>query len=313
MQYPKLLLPIFWFATHGICYGKPADQTMVTTTRPGNSQITPRAEKHPCSWQGADPDQGMTEDVCICGTRTVPLLTRPSAAAITESCDYKKVPGPSATDPEVIPTSTYTQGCEVCTLVGGIADLADCSRGSFCPNVQVWLSNNTIRIGNLENDPAQLRETVLKGLDAKCSREDLKCDTTTSFQITGDDVLPGTINEVEELGVKFTIEDNYAKSVTDMGRLLAVGVAAWEKAASHNCQDIKYELRENADASCPKGPVKRDGLTWHLTKREPVECQDCEGGGGEGMPEQLCGYTARVCSAPNLISKSLLPKLWECH
>ena len=95
----------------------------LTTSSPSSS-ITPTPS---CTLQNEDPDQGIAGRGCICGSTTLPLLTVPSATDPAQSCAYTAIPTTTGTNPVSILSTTYTNGCQACTLVGGIADTPTCT------------------------------------------------------------------------------------------------------------------------------------------------------------------------------------------
>ena len=105
-------------------YGCPT--TSITSTPAPTSTLT-------CILQNEDPDQGINNRGCICGSTTLPLLTVPSATNVDQSCAYTALPSTAGVaNPITIATTTYTSACQVCTLVGGIADIPTCTAIAGC-------------------------------------------------------------------------------------------------------------------------------------------------------------------------------------
>ena len=85
-----------------------------------------------CTLQKDDPDQGINNPGCICGSTTLPLLTVASATDMDQSCSYTAMPTTTGANPITIPTQTYTSNGQACTIVGGIADAPTCTSVNGC-------------------------------------------------------------------------------------------------------------------------------------------------------------------------------------
>ena len=105
-----------------------------TTSAPSAPSSTTLAPPPSCTLQNEDPDQGIFTQGCICGSTTLPLLNLTSATADAQSCAYTALPTTTEVNPITILTSTYTSECQVCTLIGGIADTPTCATITGCQN-----------------------------------------------------------------------------------------------------------------------------------------------------------------------------------
>lgn len=284
--------------------------TMTSMTASVTPSVTQSSPLPSCSLQNEDPDQGIYDMGCICdSTTTLPLLTIPSATDMSQSCSYTALPS-SASNPITIPTNTWTTNCEACTLVGGIADSATCTSVSDCtptaaptPPFRVWLSNNSIPIGDAtnDNDGKDLRTDLYDGLKGNCPDDDQQCDTTTTVDIHE---IPSVVDAgVEFIKLTFTFQDSNYTSTDNRDRMLAAAVSLWQKGASKSCQEVEYEYpADMTESGCGAGPVKREKIQTprkeldKLKERSPI-CENCDN------PEMECKYTASVCAAPDHISK----------
>ncbi|KAF2728871.1 hypothetical protein EJ04DRAFT_590334 [Polyplosphaeria fusca] len=102
------------------------------TTPSPPTTLPPRAAPS-CTLQNLDPDHGINQRACICGAfTTLPLLTVPHATNPSQSCAYTALPNSTLPNPISIETQTWTENCEACTLVGGIADAPTCTSVTGC-------------------------------------------------------------------------------------------------------------------------------------------------------------------------------------
>ena len=100
-----------------------------TTSAPSSTTPTPTPS---CTLQNEDPDQGIVAQGCICGSTTLQVLNVTSATDPAQSCAYTAIPTTTGVNPITILSSTYTSECQVCTLVGGIADTPTCTTITGC-------------------------------------------------------------------------------------------------------------------------------------------------------------------------------------
>lgn len=110
-------------------YGCPTAAAASSTTPTPTPTPTPS-----CTLQNEDPDQGIFTQGCICGSTTLSLLNVTSATDPAQSCAYTALPTTTGVNPITILSSTYTSECQVCTLIGGIADTPTCSTITGCEN-----------------------------------------------------------------------------------------------------------------------------------------------------------------------------------
>ncbi|KAL8968709.1 MAG: hypothetical protein Q9183_002335 [Haloplaca sp. 2 TL-2023] len=89
-----------------------------------------------CSYQGAQPGQGIFVGGCVCGSTTLPLITLESVSDFRQSCSYTALPTTSAPNPRSTASTTWSDNCEICTLVGGIADSPSCTSVEGCTKTQ---------------------------------------------------------------------------------------------------------------------------------------------------------------------------------
>ena len=298
------------------------------TTSASAHRTSPKATPKPsCDLQNEDPDQGINARGCICGTKTLPLLTLHSAADESQSCSYTAFPSSKVQDPISIETQYYTHNCQACTLVGGIADMAKCTSVAKCKptltakpasktsapaakgTFTVWLSNNSVPIGdeNDKNKGADLRTTMFSKLQALCPNGASECDSTKNAAI---DNIPTVVddNPMDET-LAFTIQDSAYDSTDNRDRMLAAAVATWQQATAKSCKEVTYEADADqaASAGCGQGPVKRDlrelARLGAVKKRELDTRAECQGTAECIPPPKKCTYTATVCSSPDHISK----------
>ncbi|KAF1969178.1 hypothetical protein BU23DRAFT_571747 [Bimuria novae-zelandiae CBS 107.79] len=150
--------------------GCPAPTSTSTQPWSSSSLITPAPTMLDCVNLQEDPDVGRNERACVCGDNrdiTLPILSFDNITVETQSCEYTAIPTTSFENPVSIETTTYTSNCYWCTLVGGNANIPTCATTpvsgctpttSAVPTATVWLSNNSIPIGEASdsNDGADL-------------------------------------------------------------------------------------------------------------------------------------------------------------
>lgn len=118
----------------------------VVTTLPSNFMTTappattqPPTSTIPCSYKGADPDEGVDQGGCVCtvsgSTTTWPMVSFTSSGTkslwgTADYCAYTAAPS----SPAKITTdvSSWTSNCQACTLTGGIADAPTCTSVAKC-------------------------------------------------------------------------------------------------------------------------------------------------------------------------------------
>ena len=281
-------------------------QTVVGPT----GQITPSPSSKPaCTLQEEDPDQGINNRGCICNKSTLPLLTVPSATDVSQSCSYTAMPSANPTNPITIATEHYTSNCQACTLVGGIADQATCTSVADCsptpttttkPTFTVFLSNNSIPIGDADNSNSgsDLRTNAYNQLHQLCPDSATECDSTTNAQISNIPTVSDSAENWELLS--FTIQDSHYDNTSTRDQMLAAAVSSWQQAASRSCSTTTYHDWVDSAMDCPSdGPVKRAmSAMSKARKRAPLFIDPAPDEG-----QKNCDYTATLCSGPDHISK----------
>jgi hypothetical protein len=142
-------------------------QTAISTASPSFS----------CSYQGADPDEGVTSAYCVCSqgpsTATAPLPRNAAGDAIpsgTNSCPYTAWPGTAAITPTTTlgPASTNIMACQVCSPV--VVNEDACTSIPNCtpqfPVATVSIGSAPVNVGTLTG--AALSASVSSALDAIC-------------------------------------------------------------------------------------------------------------------------------------------------
>jgi len=286
-------------------------------SEPTNSSSSPTTTTTPpttaapsmpsCYLQNTDPDAGINEVGCICGSTTLPLLTVTSATDSSQSCSYTALPSSSVSNPISIETQYWTINCQACTLVGGFADTPTCTSVAGCtptaattptPTFVIFLSNNSVPVGNAnnKNNGSDLRTNVYNQLRALCPDNVKECNSENNAEIDNiptviDDPALGNTLEYETL--TFTIQDSYYNSPDERDLMLAASVASWQQAVARSCKEVEYKAYGTDECTGDNGPVKRDLPTQtELEKR----CVDCD-------PVTSCGYRGTICSGPDHISK----------
>lgn len=295
----------------------------ITAAPPNPSPAPTKAPSLSCSLQNEDPDEGIDDRGCVCGSTTLPLLTVTDATDASQSCSYTEMPTKSVANPITIESQVYTANCYACTLIGGIADTPSCATAPVkgctpttppVPTATIFLSNNSVPIGdeNNKNNGADLRTDLFKKLKALCPDNKDTCDSKTPAEMDKIETVVET--EPGEETLKFTIQDSHYDSAQERDQMIAASVASWQQAVSKSCKKVSYEDSEDATASgCGTGIVKRGLLERALMTPEermlnprdalpePI-CDECS----PPAPAQ-CHYEAMVCSAPDHISEFASP------
>ncbi|KAJ4348831.1 uncharacterized protein N0V89_010209 [Didymosphaeria variabile] len=296
----------------------PAD---VTTTTAPSTTPPPTIS---CELQHEDPDQGINQMGCICGSTTLPLLTVTDATIDWQSCDYTVLPTSSIANPISIEHQTYMANCYLCTLIGGIADTPSCATQPVdgctpttpaVPTATVFLSNNSVPIGdeNNKNNGADLRTDLFNKLKALCPDNASTCDSKTPAEFDNIETVTG--DEPVEETIKFVIQDSHYDSGQERDQMIAAAVASWQQGVAKSCKEVEYEDTEDLTASgCGTGIVKRGsvlralmtpeerratpwGTPWKKRSAipEPI-CDNCD-----PPPAPECHYKATICSGPDHI------------
>ena len=252
-----------------------------------------------CFLQNESPEQGIDAKGCICGTRTLPLLTVEAPTDISQSCSYTAWPSADVPNPITVETRTWTSNCQACTLAGGFADVMSCTAVVGClptmaaplttaaaptPSNVIYLSNNSLPIGDAvnANGGKDLRENVYTQLHGLCPDDQNSCDSKTPGVIDEIPTVVGDGDAYEKL--TFIIQDSYYESTSVRDLMLSLAVSSWQGATSKNCQEVEYKDEPDMTGSgCGTGPVKKRDLPTKtsLEKRSPL-CEDCS------PPQETC-------------------------
>jgi hypothetical protein len=152
-----------------------------TASSPADSTITP-APTMSCQLHNEDPDQGINQAYCICDSSiTLSPLSVPPTGRQSDSCAYSTMPGTSAAEVVTTEAVTYTNNCQACTLIGGIADTPTCTSVSGCiPTqalAQVQAGSSPVHVGTLTG--SALYTSISSALETLCPPV---TQTTTSTQ-----------------------------------------------------------------------------------------------------------------------------------
>ncbi|KAJ3580553.1 hypothetical protein NPX13_g18 [Xylaria arbuscula] len=298
----------------------PSVTSFITSTI---ESTTPSITPYPtvsCYLQNQDPDQGITSQYCVCENSITAPILEGSNLAQTALCVYTTVPGTTA---EVsVPTYTWTTNCNACTLIGGIADSADCTMVDGCtptgiptstetaatPTMTAFVANlHTVEIGDAEdgNGGKDLAKYLFTELRSHCN--DTACDAGASADMNGvETILNG--GEISILPTMFIDDARYHNDIAALERMLLLGISSWVAALNNEksglCQDVEYEADSEGTFGCGDGPiplgrlrrtVRRDTgeVLW---EREDLALQErcldfCDA-------PSVCNYKGRVCKAP---------------
>lgn len=109
----------------------------LTTAAPVTTQ--PPTSTIPCSFKGADPDEGVDQGGCVCtvsgSTTTWPMVsfTPSGTKSVWGTADYcAYTAAPSSPAKITTDVSSWTSNCQACTLTGGIADAPTCTSVAKC-------------------------------------------------------------------------------------------------------------------------------------------------------------------------------------
>ena len=285
-------------------------QSQSTITPPPPPPPPPSPPTPSCHLQNEDPDQGINEQGCICGSSTLPLLTVSNATMDDQSCAYTAMPSSSAGNPISIETEYWTRNCQACTLVGGIADIPTCTSVSACtptssvsptPTFVVFLSNNTVPIGDADNkdNGTDIRQQVFTKLQALCPDNGNQCDSKHDAVM---DHIPTVVDGSEQdEKLTFTIQDSQYENSTARDWMLAAAVASWEQATRKSCKQVDYIDAIGATKSgCGSGPVRRDIPPYAKLVEKPTPKPACAACPAPDITQ--CHYSATICAGPNNIN-----------
>lgn len=129
-------------------YGQP------TTSSSADSTLITPAPRISCELHKEDPDQGINQAFCLCDQSvTLTPLSVPPTGKQSDSCAYTGMPGTTAVEEVTTQATTYTNNCQACTLIGGIADTPSCTSIASCiPTkavAQVQAGSSPVHVGTL--------------------------------------------------------------------------------------------------------------------------------------------------------------------
>ncbi|TGJ86907.1 hypothetical protein E0Z10_g1918 [Xylaria hypoxylon] len=276
-----------------------------------------------CELYNQDPDQGITQAFCLCDD-SITLSVLPATSAQSESCAYKSIPtGTSAIETVTVPTQVWTSNCAACTLVGGIADVATCTRVSSCtpttapsPTIAAWVGNlSTINIGNAEdaNGGMDLATEMFGKLKAMCNGSNCTADHAEM-----DNVETVIVGEEEPLKPAMYLQDATFTSQDAFENMLSVGISAWVSVLNDPtlglCKNVTYEAdADETGSGCGEGPIPTSRLRRKVRRDDGAVLWERRGLVTEEsrLAERCldlcdspitCHYDARTCSAPNEIT-----------
>ncbi|KAI1320050.1 hypothetical protein F5Y16DRAFT_417644 [Xylariaceae sp. FL0255] len=292
----------------------PTSSTPMVTSPPSTSTIS-------CDIYGQNPDQGITSAYCLCeGSITAPLQLPPSSIPITDedmSCYYTTAPTSTATITR--PTTTWTDACSACTLVGGVADSATCTSVSGCvapptATASVYLAvNNTISVGtaNSAGRNVTFLQNIINNMTALCTGNFVGayCNASpNAYTIPDINTLVGVGSDTEEdtIELGFTIPVSQVSNQNLAKWMLATGLVGWQQAVGQSCFKVGYTIIVNDGTDCDSVPPlrKRDLNLLEVTRIQRTtpafSAGVLEERQGEGVPPQEpeCNLVATLCSGP---------------
>lgn len=238
-----------------------------------------------CSMQKEDPSEGINSPYCICAqgtmTSTAALLTLPSTAMYTASCDYPTMPGAAAivTPTNALgPPTTDTAVCEVCTLYA--INGADCTRIPNCTPqaaaATVQAGTSPVHVGTLTG--SALYTSVSSALESLCPPV---TGTTVQSCVETDQVTIGGIDYVEDDVLqrdgKFIVKvasSSYNYTSLRDAMINSAATTAQYSAAGKNCYNmsyVQYEVKKrDIESSFPL--VERVGVGDEPIKLDMYVC-----------------------------------------
>ncbi|KAF2650990.1 hypothetical protein K491DRAFT_730354 [Lophiostoma macrostomum CBS 122681] len=276
-----------------------------TETAPPTTSAPPMPS---CSYLYAAPDNGIEMNACVCGSVTLPPLTLTNAPNQEASCSYTAMPSSSVANPITIPTQYWTNNCQACTLIGGIADAATCTSVGGCtptsapkPVLAIEISNNSIPIGNADNfdDGKDLRTDFYTQLQNICPDSSDHCDSTQTAEVHGIPIIIG--EEVDFEVLSLVVQDSHYSSKDDRDRMLAAAMATWQQAVSKSCKEVEYHDDEpDVGSGCGNGAlVNQSPFTDPQNNRRAARCKDCP------RNDHQCRYNGTLCTGADHIHANL--------
>lgn len=291
---------------------------------PTGSLITQAPASTPqCTFQEANPDEGVDQGGCKCtsnGQTTLwPMLSFTASGTKTawgtaDYCAYTTIPG----NPKAITTdvASWTSNCQACTLTGGIADAPTCTQVQSCtpttpvPTFAAYVANRKLDIGDAHgtDNGTALAKDMFKQLSSFCTGGTSNtCDTSKFAKLSDvETVLDG--NE-EPLKPQMYWENAVFSDMKVLEEMLSAGLSSWIAASNKMCREVEYKADEPVLATgCGSGPLtmrRSDNTTMVITNYAAELSKRC--GNDCTHTEPTCLYKAWICDAPDLISEYLLP------
>ncbi|KAK9412876.1 putative Class V protein [Seiridium unicorne] len=182
------------------------------------------------------------------------------------------------------------------------------------PTIAAWVGNlSTLDIGNAEdgNGGKDLAKEMFTKLRGACDQHGCKSDHAIM-----DNVEVAIAGGEEPLKPAMYLQEATFSSLAILEQMLSVGISSWVAALNNEglklCKDVEYEAEADETGSgCGQGPISpsrlrrktnvEDGtVLWQRDESIEKRCKDdC------GTHTKTCHYMARMCNAPNEISKFL--------
>ena len=293
----------------------------VDATSATSPTITSPLATPTCEVQYEDPDQGINSPYCICNESiTAPINTPPPTISFTDPaqsfCYYPTLPG--TTVKPIVATTTWTDSCSACTLVGGIADPVTCTSVAGCtppatPTASVYLAvNNSVSVGTANNNNVTFLHDVYNKLSSLCTGQYVGAYCNAAqYAATMPNISTVNDNSLDNLELGFTIQVSTMSDSTTAQRMLAQGVAAWQQAVSQKCKQVTYSQIINPDVtSCDKIPplglrdltraaeIRSIGLEPIVSRDGLAARFDCGTASCDPTPQETCTVNTTLCSGP---------------
>lgn len=277
---------------------------------------------------GPSPGTGVSEGYCDCvvgGSSSLTFPLRKADGTYSDSCAYTTVP--SATTVVSTDTSSWTSGCQACTLVGGVGGGHEsCTTVSGCtpttsavtsPTIVAWVANvGTIDIGNAEDDGdggKSLATEMFNKLSGMCNDTGCRGDHQEM-----DNVEAAIADEEEPLKPAMYIDGAVYQNMDTFKQMLAVGISSWISALQNPslqlCTEVDYEAdAESTGSGCGSGPIRTDRLRRKVRRDNGTVLWERHGLSDEDRtlrrrcrdncgPPTVCHYKAVMCQAPDSIT-----------
>lgn len=205
-----------------------------------------------CELQNEDPDQGINQAYCLCDKSiTLTPLSVASTGVQSDSCAYTAMPATSASEVVTTQAVTYTNNCQACTLIGGIADTPSCISVSGCVPTQaiaqVQAGSSPVHVGTLTG--SALYTSISSALETLCPPV-TQTTTSTTCAETGQ-VISGISYVLEnelatdgELTVRAEASSYNETSLRDAMIHSAALTAQQASTAASNCYNQSYSAED---------------------------------------------------------------------